>query len=385
MDIPVRMHVWRLFCYHGADDGASEPYVWVIGFKFDGSTMTQLLRRFSWTPEYFLSAGSHGNIAGNVMPGRKIGIPPPVGRWETTLKPIRLSDASGAVTEVPGAIGFAAVVLEENNVPDSAAEAGHRALNDFVAATLETFVTGIDLEAFNAAVQVRVDGGAQRDQAIEDEMRLRFGSVQQIIEDGAADVVEDAIRNDMGLAESVWAVIDKDEVMGKAFHLTTAGELTRESDFTLDYIDGMFQNPQLPESGDWAYNLHSYIKAKVKWKTVPSQLPETHDVQIQGIVKGFSRDQGHSYIAQVGGVVNGASWWMSRSDACGMITRGERAFYLLAPDGTRTAVMVEPGPSYWSYLTTPPDSRTDNNLLSLPLLWQVPGFGRAVLEPDPFA
>jgi hypothetical protein len=49
-EIPVRMHIWRLFCFHGADEGASEPYMCVIGFKFDGSTMKQLLNRFSWIP-----------------------------------------------------------------------------------------------------------------------------------------------------------------------------------------------------------------------------------------------------------------------------------------------------------------------------------------------
>jgi hypothetical protein len=75
---------------------------------------------------------------------------------------------------------FAAVVLEENNVTPNAAEAGHQVLNDFVASTLETFVTGIDLQQFNEAVQQRLDGDIQleRDQAIEDELRARFDVVR---------------------------------------------------------------------------------------------------------------------------------------------------------------------------------------------------------------
>ena len=385
-EIPVRMHVWRLFCYFGADEAVSEPYLWVIGFKFDGSTMSQALTRLTWTPDLFFSSGSHGSLGTrDVRPGAKVTVPPAVGGWETTLKPLKLSDAEGNVTEVPGAIGFAAVLLEENNVPADAAEAGHQALNDFVASTLESFVTGIDLPDFNAAVAGRVAGGAARDQAVEDEMRARFEALQQTISDGASDVVEQAIRNSMDLPESLWALIDKDEVMGRAFHLATARELVGESDFTIDYTDRLYENPSLPEAGRWAYNLHSYIKARVRRKALEPQLPEAHDIQIQGIVKGFSRDLGRSYISQVGGVVEGRSWWLSRSDACGMIDRGEKAFYILGADGTRTPVLSKPGPSYWRILTTPPDATQANNLLSLPMLWTVPGFQSTTLEPDPFA
>jgi hypothetical protein len=384
-EIPVRVHLWRLFCYHGADEDVSEPYMWVIGFKFDGSTMQQLLSRFSWTPEFFFSAGSHGCLGTtNVLPGAKISIPASVGKWNTTLKPLKLTDEDGNTTEVPGAIAFAAVVLEENNVADDAAEAGHRALNDFVAATLESFVTGIDLQQFNEAVQRRVDDGAARDQAIEDEMRGRFDVVRNQISDGASDVVSGAMRNAMNIPEQIWAGIDKDDVMGRAFQLTTTRQLVQESDFTVDFTDPMFDNPVLPEAGDFGYNLHSYVKAKVRWKPLDSQLPAAHDVQIQGIERGYSRDRGSSYVSQVGGVVDGKSWWMSRSQACGLIQSGEKAFYVMTADGVRTPVLAEPGESYWPYLTTPPDARTDNNLLALPKLHTVPGFRQAVLEPDPF-
>jgi Protein of unknown function (DUF3892) len=387
-EIPVTMHIWRLFCFHGADEGASEPYMWVIGFKFDGSTMKQLLNRFSWTPEFFLSQGSHGCLgANNVLPGAKITVPAAVGTWNTTLKPLKLTDEHGNSTDVPGAIAFAAVVLEENNVTPNAAEAGHQALNDFVASTLETFVTGIDLQQFNEAVQQRLDGDIQlqRDQAIEDELRARFDVVRQIITDGASNVVEQAMRNAMNLGEQLWALFDKDEVMGRAFHLATARQLIRESDFAIEFTDGMFDNPTLPEAGEFAYNLHSYIKAKVRWKSISSQLPAAHDIQIQGIERRFSQDLQAPYIYEVGGVVDDQPWWMSRSEACRMIERDEKTFHVLTADGVRTPVIVvSPQDSHWSFLTTPSDDRPDNNLLSLPRLGTVPGFHRAVLEADPF-
>ncbi|MCB9154446.1 MAG: DUF3892 domain-containing protein [Caldilineae bacterium] len=385
-EIPVRVKLWRLFCFHGADEEASEPYMWVIGFKFDGSTMKQALARFNWTPDYFFSQGSHGCLGTrNVRPGAKISIPANVGTWETTIKPIKLTDAQGNSTDVPGAVGFAAVVLEENNVPDDAAEAGHQALNNFVANTLESFVTGINLLEFNQAVQDRVNNGAARDKAIEDELRARFDVVQQTISDGASDVVSQAMRNAMNLPELAWAGIDKDQVMGRAFHLATAAQLINEGDFTLDFDDNLFDNPALPEAGDFAYTLHSLIKARVKWRAIPSQLPAEHDIQIQGISRGFSRDRKSYYIANVGGVVNGNSWWMGRSDACGMIQDGRKAFYVLDGDGSHTPVsVVSPPDSHWSYLTTPADDHPGNNLLSLPKYYELPGFHSAVLEPDPF-
>jgi hypothetical protein len=277
------------------------------------------------------------------------------------------------------------VLLEENNVPDGAAEAGHQALNGFVTTTLGDFVTGINLIEFSTAVQNRVNGGATKEQALQDELKLRVEAVQKKIEDGASDVVETAIRQNMNLPESIWAVIDKDEVMGKAFHTFTTDELIRIHDFEVENSDHMCENETLPEAGKWAYNLHSYVKAKVKWQALQSQLPADHDIQIQGIKKGYSRDNGHYYISSVGGVFNGASWWMERSAACSMIRRGEKAFYILGANGVRTPVLVESGESYWDYLTTPGDSDPANNLLNLPKLATLPGFTMSTLVVDPFA
>lgn len=385
-EIPIRMKLWRLFCYHGADEGDSEPYMWVIAFKFDGSTVTQQLASLNWTPDFFFSPGSHGCLgSGGVIPGTKIGIPAAVGTWETTLKPITLTDANGATASVPGAIAFLAVVLEENNVPAHAAEAGHQALNNFVAGTLASFVTGINLFQFNASVQQRMASGISRTQAIQDEFMARIEVLRQSITNAANSVVETAMREAMSLPELVWTAIDKDQVMGRSFHFMTAQQLVNESDFTLDFTDPMFDNPDLPEAGDWGYNLHSLVKAKVRWKAIPSQLPAAHEIQIQGILKGYSRELRSYYISDVGGVVDGKYWRLRRSEACSMIRDGAKSFFLQDANGIRTPVQVEfPPDSYWGYLYTPSDSSTANNLLSLPKLYEIPGYVTRELEADPF-
>ncbi|MGH3391447.1 MAG: DUF3892 domain-containing protein [Actinomadura sp.] len=385
-EIPIRVRIWRLFCFHGADEESSEPFLWVVGFKFDGSTLRQQLNRFQWTPDLFFGSGSHGNLGDAVDPGQKVPVPPAVGTWETSLKPLVLTDTDGDTIQVPGIIGFAAVLLEENNIPDHASDAGHEALNTFVANALETFVTGLDLTEINDAVAQLVKDGVQRDQALQDVLQPRLDALQQGISDGASDAVEAAIRDAMDLPESIYAAIDKDEVMGRAFHRATAQELIAERDFTIDYTDEMFDDPGRPEAGEFAYHLHSLITAKVRWKPIAAQLPIEHDIQIQGIEQKFSRDLGMFYISEIGGVAGGQPWWLSRSEAAALIAEGTRDFFVLTADGRKTPVLaVKPRDSYWAYLTTPPDERTDNNLLSLPKLRVVPGFHRAVLEPDPFA
>ena len=393
VDFGVRVGVRQLFCYHGADEEDSEPYLWVIGFKLDGSTIQQNLTRLTWTPDFFFSAGSHGNLGAVANPGSKITIPRNVGTWETTLKPIVLTDAQLNTTEAPGAIGFIAVLLEENNVPDHAAEAGHQALNTFVAQSFSDFVTGIDLLDVNAKVAQRVAGGASKEQALEDEIKARFTTLQTTIKNGASNVVSTAMRQAMGgnITELIWAGIDKDEQMGNAFQMTTARELISIHDFTTEYTDQIFDNPNLPEAGGFAYNLHSYIRAKIKLRKIELEpaLPPEHDVQIQGIERRYSRDLKTWYIAWVGGVVNGKSWWLSRSDCCTKIDNGEKSFYVLTADGVRTPVIVAPPlpGSYWASLTTPPDDRPDNNLLALPKLRDIPGYHQVewVIEDDPFA
>jgi hypothetical protein len=382
----IRVQVYKVFCFHGADEETSEPYLWVIGFKFDGSTLRQQLTKLVWTPDFFFSGGSHGNIGGGMDPGTSSTVPGGVGTWNTSLAPIELTDIQGNTTQIPGTVGFAAVLLEENSVADHAAEAGHQALNGFVAERIQAFVDSIDLTEVNSAVQTKVDQGTARDQAVQEVLQPRLDALQQQIGDGASDVVSNAIRADLNIPESVFAGLDKDQMMGKVFHRVTAPQLIGANNFIVDFDDDIFDNPAVPEAGNFAYTLHSYVKAKVKWESIASQLPAAHDIQIQGIEHGFSHDLGKSYISNVGGVVDGKPWWLSRSEAAEFIDRGDRAFFLMTADGQHTPVLVEsPRGSHWSYLTTPPDDRPENNLLALPNLSDVPGFFRAVLAPDPFA
>ena len=198
------------------------------------------------------------------------------------------------------------------------------------------------------------------------EFKQKFAGLAKIIKDGAPDVVAAAIRNELGIVESVWAFIDKDEPMGTpVFHLVTANELLKDQNFSIAFTDQIYENgvPQI-EASRYLYDIHSGIGAYLRWRSLPSELPAAFDIQIQGIEKGFSRAKQKLYIARVGGVVDGKSWWLTRFKASDMIAKGERRFFVRAPDGSETTVVnVTPPGWQWPYLTTPGDGRPDNDLL----------------------
>jgi hypothetical protein len=382
-EIGVRTHVWRVFCVHGSDESCSEPYLWVAGFKLDGATLHQRSNRLSWTPDLFFSEGSHGNLETAADPGMKIVVPPGVGVWDTTLTPLTLVDERGRTTTAPGVLGVVAALLEENNVPDHAAEVAHQAFNRFVTERLERFLTGLDLGDLHASINTRVARGALVQQAVSDEIRTRFMELRRTVADGAAEVVSTATQEELGISPSVWPGIDKDELIGIGFHVVTTTDLLAEPDFTIEFNDHIFDNPYAPAGGRFAYNLRSYLKARMRRRPVQPRLPAGRAMEIQGTARRLSQVLGMRYVYQIGGVVNGAPWWLSRSAAASLIASEEREFYVRTPENATIPVtVVSPPGAYWSYLTTSPDGRSDNELLSLPRLSTVPGFHRFVVEPE---
>jgi hypothetical protein len=77
--VPVTIALHRLFCFHGSDEGDSEPYLWTVGFTIDDApSPTTDSPTLNGAPAFFLSPGSHDNIRGPMGIGttRK---PPTVG------------------------------------------------------------------------------------------------------------------------------------------------------------------------------------------------------------------------------------------------------------------------------------------------------------------
>lgn len=134
----------HIHCFDEGDGwGNAEPYLWTVFFKIDGTTcqVTEDLR-LSGTATVITTPGSHGNLGTtDVDAGDDVSIPEPIGLFQTTLKPIPTpASLSGLVPDVPGVAGVACILMEEDNVSDDGAEAGHAALNAGVRNALDQII-----------------------------------------------------------------------------------------------------------------------------------------------------------------------------------------------------------------------------------------------------
>lgn len=178
--LAVWLELDRLHCYDEGDGiGNAEPYLWTVFFKVDGDTVSlgdDLSLHGSVTMH--TTPGSHGNLGDtDVDAGDNVTVPSAIGEWQTTLRPIPIPDwlAELGVDKIGGVIGVAAVLMEEDWVSDSGAEAGHGALNDFVENAINTLiptlgilhpeVTDEDIDALTAGAEDGISDAVQNAQS----------------------------------------------------------------------------------------------------------------------------------------------------------------------------------------------------------------------------
>src|SRR5262249_45587291 len=144
----VSINLDRIHAYDEGDGwGDAEPYLWTVFFKIDGDTM--MLNdslRLVGTPVVVGTPGSHGNLGTNdVNEGDNVAIPEAIGYWQSLLKPIPVAESIKPLVgdDLPGVIGVVTVLMEQDNVSDEGAEAGHQALNAGVLNALEQIVASL--------------------------------------------------------------------------------------------------------------------------------------------------------------------------------------------------------------------------------------------------
>lgn len=227
----------QIICHDEGDGpGSAEPYLWAIFFKIDGLSVQQNGVSLVGEAEFRFSQGSHENLPNHdVDPGEVIQIPSAVGEWSTLLKPIVIDDFQGNIIEVPGIVGIVAVLMEEDNVTDSGAEAGHQGLNNHVRTSINEFIASINLLDFMNSE----DPQADLQQMIDDLIKS--------IKDGVEDVVEDAIVSNQNWLEDIWAWINKDDKIGDKVWTFNADEIIAANyDIPL--------NERWRNEGDWEIN-----------------------------------------------------------------------------------------------------------------------------------
>lgn len=222
MDLQVSVKLSSIYCYDEADGpGDAEPYLWTIFFKIDGQNIQQNGLVLKGQAAFAFGAGSHNNLKNrDVSAGESVPIPPNVGEWNTTLRPIIIKDFSNNTYRIPGIMGVVAVLMEEDNVSDSGAEAGHQALNNFIKNSINDFISNISLLEFANTKNPK----EVLDAKVED--------LKKQMIDQSESIVKDAIVNKQPWYSDLWAwvnaddkigseiwIMDQDEIVNKRYHI----------------------------------------------------------------------------------------------------------------------------------------------------------------------
>ena len=134
----IRAHLVDILCRNEADGpGNAEPYLWPVFFKVDGDSYAFDSVGLIGFPTVVPMNGKHGNLGDtDVDQGDRVLIPETLGMLETELKPIPVNDPffRGQIGDdtIPGFIGAAAVLMEQDSWPDDFATTGYDAFVDAI-------------------------------------------------------------------------------------------------------------------------------------------------------------------------------------------------------------------------------------------------------------
>ncbi len=234
MELPVSVKLSSLFCHDEADGiGNAEPYLWTIYFKIDGETITQSQFSLVGDAVFHFGAGSHENLRTHaVLDGESVKIPAEVGEWSTTLRPIVITDLSNKQHFIPGTLGVAAILMEEDNVSHSGAEAGHKALNQFVQNTINDFIHNLRLIDF-------ADPNTSQE-VLDEKIKLLI----QKIKDESAGKIKTAITNQQPWYNDAWAFVNKDDNIGSEVFMFNKNDIV-QSHYSVSL------NKRWKNEGDW--------------------------------------------------------------------------------------------------------------------------------------
>jgi hypothetical protein len=144
--LQVQITLDTIHCDEEGDGiGSAEPYLWTIFFKIDGDSVVLGDDNFlHGTCTLVGTPGSHGNLGDtDVDAGDDVAIPSAIGEFQTTLRPIPVLSPdllNAGIVDVPGLVGVAVVLMEEDWVSDAGAESGHAALNMFIQQAIDELI-----------------------------------------------------------------------------------------------------------------------------------------------------------------------------------------------------------------------------------------------------
>lgn len=363
-----------IFCFQGDDiddvfDEESEPYLWVFMIKLDAEGLRQQGNQLVGNPVFFFSPGSHGNIGGSILRGTRH-LPDAVGKWNTSLRPIPISVAGQQLTQIPGTILCAAVLMEENLTPNSAVEAAHQSTINLIKNTLNSTIASLGLAglAADAVAEVATAGGTLQGAATR-VLQRRLKPIQDLFTVAAPANAAVTILQNLNIGGFIGTAIDSDKPMGSFFQSFGQSDLaaTYESAPGLPRGQRIEINSKMWNMPEWAYTLHG--RAWAHRKTVRRALPASQRLQVSCSSKRLV-GQGEVRISGIGGADGNIGWGMGRQEAANAILDGSRSFFVVGQNGNTVDVAAVQGGFQngrsWHFLQTPADADLTNNLVNLP-------------------
>ncbi|MGC3994703.1 MAG: hypothetical protein QM779_11420 [Propionicimonas sp.] len=367
--IPVRIRLNKLFCYHGADESDSEPYLWVIAVTIDGRTITHRpdAASLDGAPGFVFSPGSHGSIGGSMGIGANRSIPAAVGHIDTTLQPIVVT-AAGHQVEVPGQLALVAILLEEDMTSDAGAEAAHAKINDLLRVELTEAIADIDLDGVGAKIVRGLAEGRTPEAVAREYFAQRMTRVVNRINRYAQDVAIAAIARALSFPAAIVEASDPDNFQGivTRFWSQTQLEATTTHHRIEIHEEIWDRSAGLREASDYNYNLHGEVWQPIEeyWVPVTDTLPAG-----RWQVTGIQRTGRKPFISTLGGTLpDGTPWAMPKGKVMDAIQAGTHTFFVRGDTGVEANVLVsenEENP-YFPYLATVSDNDPTNNLSTLP-------------------
>lgn len=368
----VTVKLGSVFCFQGQDTTAllggpeSEPYLWMLGYKVDGTSLTQSGNVLTGNLGMFVSQGGHRNLTNGVVSGQSVRVKPQVGQWTTDVRPIPISVAGQQVTRIPATVGMVAILMEENMTPGAAVDAAFQAVVDLLRSTVQSVLAGMGLAgvAADAVAAVAAAGGPANlgiDAAVEQVVRARLKPVRDLFTMAAGATAAVAFLQKMGIDGAIGTLVDSDKPMGVIEKTWSQSRLAATSTHNrIELHEHLWKMPH------WAYSVHGDVWAHHRFVRIGP--PQSRRLEVTCSSKRRLVDGPR--ISTIGGVDNGVAWQLTRQEAANLVLSGEKEFFTRAPDGSEVRVVAVQGGYVdgrpWHYLQTQSDRFEENNLKDLP-------------------
>ena len=211
--IYIKLGLNQLTCHHRPEGWTySEPYLWNVFFKIDGSCVRINNQFFlEGKPVYHFSQGSHGNLhAKDMSSGESITIPKEVGEWRTPLVPLHVPYFESGIS---GIVGVVSVLMEQNYVSSKGAEAGHTALNEGIKRFIDSAIAQFDPKRINL-------------NDINGSIKKFYEAQTAEFSENIGDLVGQAVAKSQNLVQNIFSLVNKDAVIGyQVFDFTSSSIL----------------------------------------------------------------------------------------------------------------------------------------------------------------